>query len=162
MGDMLYEAKFNFDPIFLVPVIMFAATFLVPKAVKKQNENADVKFMKGFCVFARIFIAVLVTFAAVMQFNMYKKTVYAYRNGNYSVVEGAVENFVPMPYSGHGDESFEINGVKFHYSDYSIVQGYNRSRAHGGFIEGNGQRLRIGYVYYNNVYGNIIVCIEQL
>jgi hypothetical protein len=78
------------------------------------------------------------------------------------VVEGYVENFDPMPYEGHGDESFEINGVTFSYSDYSIQPGYTNSKSHGGVIAGDGQHLKVGYVYYNETYGNIIVYIEQL
>ena len=32
------------------------------------------------------------------------------------IVEGYVENFEPMPYEGHAQESFDIEGVHFEYS----------------------------------------------
>ena len=91
---------------------------------------------------------------------MYTKVVGAYKDGEFMIVEGYVENFDPMPYGGHSEESFEINNVTFSYSDYTIQPGYNNSKSHGGVIEGNGQHLKVGYVDY---YGtNIIVYIEQL
>ena len=67
-----------------------------------------------------------------------------------------------MPYEGHAKETFEINGVKFSYSDYNIHPGYNNTKSHGGVITGNGQHLKIRYVYFNEVYGNIIMYIEEI
>ena len=93
---------------------------------------------------------------------MYFKTVGAYQRGQYEVVEGYVENFDPMPYGGHTRESFEINDVYFEYSDYNVTSGYRNTKSHGGVITGDGQYLKIGYVYYNSTYGNIIVYIEEL
>src|SRR5215470_14138613 len=34
--------------------------------------------------------------------------------GDYSVVEGPITNFHPMPYSGHQDESFSVTACAFH------------------------------------------------
>ena len=56
----------------------------------------------------------------------------------------------------------EINGVKFFYSDYSTQPGYNNAKSHGGVITGDGQHLKIHYVYLNETYGNIIVYIEEI
>jgi hypothetical protein len=56
----------------------------------------------------------------------------ALRTGNYKVVEGRVENFKPMPWAGHGDETFDVNGVHFAYSDYVVTAGFNNSASHGG------------------------------
>ena len=94
------------------------------------------------------------------EISSYNKIVGAYKSGDYEIVEGFVEDFKPMPYEGHSDESFEINGVKFSYSDYSIGTGYNNAKSHGGVITGNGQHLKIGYIKELN--GNVIVYIEQL
>ena len=67
-----------------------------------------------------------------------------------------------MPYGGHKQESFDINGVSFSYSDFSVQPGYHNAKSHGGVITGNGQHLKIGYVYYNSAEGNVIVYIEKL
>jgi hypothetical protein len=50
------------------------------------------------------------------------------------VVEGPVENFVPMPFSGHAVESFSVSGVQFKYSDYAVTDGFNNTLSHGGPI----------------------------
>lgn len=84
---------------------------------------------------------------------------HAYKQGEYQIVEGYVENFVPMPYTGHSHESFEVNGVSFSYSDYSVQSGHHNAKSHGGVITGDGQHLKIGYIHYNETYGNIIVYI---
>ena len=94
--------------------------------------------------------------------DMHNKVIDAYRRGEYQTVEGYVENFDPMPYGGKMDESFEINGVKFAYSDYNTQPGYNNAKSHGGVITGNGQHLKIGYVYLDEAYGNVIVYIEEI
>ncbi len=44
-------------------------------------------------------------------------------NGRFEVVEGLVENFDPMPSSGHKMESFSVNGVRFEYSDFVVTPG---------------------------------------
>ena len=62
------------------------------------------------------------------------------------VVEGYVENYHPMPYEGHDTEHFEIDGVYFEYSDYTIMNGYNISASHGGVVTNNGQYLKIKYI----------------
>ena len=67
-----------------------------------------------------------------------------------------------MPSDGKNHETFEINGVEFSYSDYNTQAGYNNTKSHGGAITGNGQHLKIRYVYFNETYGNIILYIEEI
>ena len=121
-----------------------------------------IKIVKIFCLVGIAFVIIWSAVVFIAQFSMYNKTVVAYHRGNYQTVEGYVENFSPMPYEGHSRESFEINGVKFSYSDYNIHPGYNTTKYHGGVIKKNGQHLKIGYVYLNETYGNIIVYIEHI
>src|SRR4029450_8617064 len=42
------------------------------------------------------------------------------RSGDCQLVEGPIENFRPMPYGGHAQESFTVAGVSFKYSDYDL------------------------------------------
>lgn len=65
-------------------------------------------------------------------------------NKQYNVVEGIVENFDPMPPSGHQMESFTVNNVKFEYSDYSVNVGFNNAKSHGGPID-EGKYVKIYY-----------------
>jgi len=62
--------------------------------------------------------------------------------GNYQVVEGEVEEFDPMPWEGHKDESFVVAGHRYSYSDYDGSAGFNRTSSHGGPIR-QGLRVRI-------------------
>ena len=56
------------------------------------------------------------------------------RDGRCRIVEGRVNHFHPMPFTGHDEESFDVNGVKFAYSDYVVSAGYNKTASHGGPI----------------------------
>jgi len=52
--------------------------------------------------------------------------------GQVEIVEGVVEDFVPMPYTGHAKESFTVHRVPFSYSDYIVTSGFNQTESHGG------------------------------
>ena len=167
MNNILYEATSKFDfSILAIPAIMIIFMLIFPLIIKKsyegRNVKLNIKFVKLFCLAGILFVAFWSTVVLIAQLNMYNKTVGAYSRGEYQIVEGYVENFDPMPYEGHANETFEINGVKFSYSDYDIHPGYNNTKSHGGVIKENGQHLKIGYVYLNETYGNIIVYIEHL
>lgn len=69
------------------------------------------------------------------------------------VIEGKVENFIPMPEAGHSNESFTVAGRKFEYSDYEITAGFNKTKSHGGPIR-SGMYVRI------NALGNRIARLE--
>jgi hypothetical protein len=64
--------------------------------------------------------------------------------GHYQTAEGNVENFRPMPYEGHTDECFIVQGTTFCYSDYGIQPGFNSSTSHGGPIR-SGLPVRVSY-----------------
>ena len=74
--------------------------------------------------------------------------------GNCPVVEGTVTNFIPMPYTGHSNESFTVNGRRFSYSDYDdVTPGFHKTASHGGPIH-EGLYVRITYS------GNMILRVE--
>ncbi|MEZ8149604.1 hypothetical protein AB6E95_02305 [Vibrio splendidus] len=78
-----------------------------------------------------------------------------YGQGEYDVVEGSVENFNPMPYGGHQQESFTVEGVKFSYSDFSISPDFNNTKSHGGPIR-KGLRVRVSHI------DNVILKLEVM
>ena len=164
MNHVLYEVSSKYELLFFIPyIVMFLiAIFLLIRYKLDDNENLQnniifKRFIGGF-----VCLAVFSIFGLLGQIHMYNKIVKAYEQGNYQTVEGYVENFDPMPHEGHKHESFDINGVSFSYSDFAIQPGYHNAKSHGGVITGNGQHLKIGYVYYNSAEGNIIVYIEKL
>ena len=164
MNRVLYEVSSKYEFLFFIPyVVMFLiAIFLFIRYKLNDNENLHnnkvfKRFMRGF-----VYLAIFSILGLFGQIHMYNKIVKAYEQGNYQIVEGYVENFDPMPYGGHKQESFDINGVSFSYSDFSVRPGYHNAKSHGGVITGNGQHLKIGYVFYNSAEGNVIVYIEKL
>ena len=86
-------------------------------------------------------------------FSEYLRLRSAYRRGQFSVVEGSVTNFRPMPYEGHQDECFSVRSETFCYSDYGVTAGFNNSASHGGPIR-EGLPVRVSYI------GNTIVRLE--
>lgn len=112
----------------------------------KKSQRWVGYYIVGFATFWT-----LLAFGAM--FPDYYQAQKAYRTGNYSVVEGAVEDFRPMPYEGHQDECFSVQGQTFCYSDYAPTPGFNNSASHGGPIRA-GLHVRIAY------YGNHILRID--
>lgn len=66
------------------------------------------------------------------------------------VVDGPVEQFEPMPRSGHGSETFLVKGVPFKYSDWAINGGFNTTSLNGGPIKADSY-VRICYAPDNNI-----------
>ena len=158
MGKILYECHFEFDPMAVILFGVVLGAFLLSLISKKRSRKEDIMSIKRTKIMCWCFILFGIV-TGCMLVDMYKKTVIAYQNGDYQIVEGYVENFDPMPHGGHKHESFEIKGVKFEYSDFDIMIGYHNAKSHGGVIRSNGQYFKIGYVHYGNE--NIIVYIEK-
>lgn len=161
MGTVLYECAWEYDRHAFIPLMMLIGGIII-----FYRERP-----KGFqCVLMAIFIAVSAAtsiFMVVEQVDQYNKIVVAYQQGDYLIVEGYVENFHPMPKEGHDTEEFDLNGVHFEYSDYTVQQGYHNALSHGGVITSDGQHLRIGYIIMesdtgNQMLENVIVYIEEL
>lgn len=166
MGKILYECHFHFHFMLLVPFIILISTILFSISyinwLKKKIFAPDyaIKIVKIFFFCMILFECVVNILGIMFRVDLYKKTVVAYQNGDYQIVEGYVENFEPMDSSGYPPEKFEINGIRFEYSDHKPVSGYYG--AEGDCTIRSGQHLKIGYIYYGGGYGNIIVYIEEL
>jgi hypothetical protein len=79
----------------------------------------------------------------------YRKAVNALHSGQAKVVEGRVDHYSQV---AHKSESFEVNSVRFWYSDGVLIAGFNDTAAEGGPIRQglpvriwhwNGQILRL-------------------
>lgn len=166
MGKILYECHFHFDFMMILPFIILISTILFSiihiNYLKKKIFVPDyaIKIVKIFFFCIILFECVANILGIMFRIDLYKKTVVAYQNGDYQIIEGYVENFEPMSSDGYPPERFEINGIKFEYSDHKVVSGYYG--AEGDCRIKSGQHLRIGYIYYGGGYGNIIVYIEEL
>jgi hypothetical protein len=124
----------------IVPVIVIIGTIVAVVTIIRHRTRLLVVLLV-YLVFL-LFAATLFSGSGVQ--DMYARAKDAYVQGRYSVVEGTVANFRPMPYSGHQDESFSVDGVQFSYSDYVIVPCFNNTASHGGPIR-EGLGVRIAY-----------------
>ena len=107
------------------------------------------RFRVNTSTFRRVIVFIFPVFAALftittlaVTLNDYCNLASALRNGQCEIVEGIVTEFDPMPYEGHKDESFVVNGHRFRYSDYQGTAGFNQSQSHGGPIH-EGLAVRI-------------------
>ncbi len=77
------------------------------------------------------------------------------KNNYYKTIEGRIESFSPAYNRDQPNESFEISGVKFSYSEFDDIYGYSKTSIHGGIIDSTGQYLRISYYFMD---GQNIIC----
>lgn len=92
------------------------------------------------CVFGSFWIG-----AGIINYSNFANLREAARDGSAQIAEGKVEQFVPMPYEGHAQETFVVNGQYFAYSDYDMTKGFNQSQSHGGPLK-EGLQVRITHV----------------
>ena len=92
------------------------------------------------CVFGSLMIG-----AGILNYSNFANLRDAARNGSVAIAEGKIEQFVPMPYTGHAQETFLVNGQYFSYSDYDLTKGFNQTQSHGGPLK-EGLQVRITHV----------------
>src|ERR1700744_2808099 len=124
-GDMGY-ATWAFPAFGLIFVcIGVLLVFKAPLMQRLMPGGLQGGGRRVFSWFYLIFSVIwtLVSFTAT--FGEYRRVTTELREGRYSVVEGRVTDFVPMPYTGHSEESFTVGGHRFSYSDYIVTSGFN-------------------------------------
>lgn len=87
-----------------------------------------------------LFSLLLISMSSVSQFMTER---HAYASGQFSVVEGKIENFRPMPALGRADESFSAGGVSFSYNVLADTSCFHNAHPHG--IIRSGLDVRIFY-----------------
>ena len=125
-------------------LIFFSIALIIWKFSHKSSHK---KYTKYFGIASTAFAGLWTLVVAVGTYSDYSSLQQIYRQGQSRLVEGKVENFHPMPYTGHDLESFTVNGVKFEYSDYVVTPGFNNTSSHGGPIREN---LQVRIHYLNN------------
>jgi len=143
--------------VFLIIGVVFIR--FGPRLDRNKNGN---KFGLSFVIppkplgwFFVIFASFWTLVAFSLTYSSYLKLVGAYRAGRYSVVEGTVEDFHPMPYEGHQSECFRVQKERFCYSDYEVSATFNQSASHGGPIRA-GLPVRIAYYEDEDFQGQIL------
>lgn len=109
----------------------------------KWRSDERIKYLLvgvGLC-----FIAFIIVFGSYRgETHGVPEAAQALREGRVSIIEGRVEDFVPMPYGGHPEEQFTVSGVRFSYSDYVIQPCFNNTSSHGGPVR-KGMWVRLSY-----------------
>ena len=171
MTNVLYEISPDFSYRFLIipSIIALLLLFYFPFCIKHRFERKNMELttrIKLFYAGAILFgilsdMAITAGYYALIRAE-YDRTVVPYYNGEYEMVEGFVENFDSKSDVDGNREGFEIGGVKFFYQDDPFQIGYHTTKDNNGVITGDGQHLRIRYIYLGKNYGNIILYIEEL
>jgi hypothetical protein len=144
-----------FGLIFVAIGIVFAFFPALIKATGIPFLDVQSKFQKGlrFAFPAFAILWTVISFWATYSQHLRHKSL-AQENGC-RVVEGPVEQFVPMPYGGHAVESFSVSGISFRYSDFIVTDGFNNTASHGGPLRSDSY-VRICY----DPTGNVILRLE--
>jgi hypothetical protein len=100
---------------------------------------------KFFGYFLVLFSLIWLMATLGFPYSQYRRLASAYRSGGYSMVEGEVEDFKPMPFEGHTDECFSVQSQRFCYSDFEIGAGFKNTSSHGGPIR-QGLPIRVFYI----------------
>jgi|GEM_PF-816096 len=137
----------QFPAFGLIFVVVGAIIFFVPAIIKRMDwpfldfpSTSFVLFRYAFLGFALLWTAG----AFLTTYGVYSRHHDLAARKACTVVEGQVTGFVAMPYSGHGDESFSVSGVQFHYSDFGVSDAFNNTSSHGGPLDKNAY-VRICY-----------------
>ena len=133
-----------------VGVLLVLAPDMMQRLLPRGLQGTARRVFSWFFLCAALFGA-FITFRGTTQ--PYEATAVASRDHRYTVVQGPVTDFVPMPYTGHAHESFLVGGRKFSYSDYILTGCFNTTASHGGPI-------RPGLVVRVSYSGNCILRLE--
>ena len=139
--------------LILPGIILFGITSAVVAIIQRRGRLSKSSIVLTAVVCAVFLLLAAYAYSAPGVQDMYARARAAYVQGQYSTVEGTVTNFHPMPYSGHQNETFSVDGMQFSYSDYVLIPCFNNTSSHGGPIH-EGLRVRIAYS------GNCILKLE--
>lgn len=127
------------------PAIGFALLVAGAIALLILKKVHTHRFVRRSATLVIFFAACWTSYVWFSTYREYTNCVAAINQHRYLTVEGQVEDFHPMPKSGHSDECFRVRQETFCYSDYAITPGFNQTSTHGGPIR-PGLPLRIAYL----------------
>jgi hypothetical protein len=110
------------------------------------RSSSDKNFVSKGAFFqvggAVVVLAALVFFTSM--YWQYRNVKKVFADHSYSISEGVVQDFIPMPPGGHSTESFVVSGVRFEYGSGWGSTTFN-SEWNKGFIH-DGVDTRITYI----------------
>ena len=129
--------NWSFSAFGLIFVFIGLAIFFAPGLIKSIGItyfNFESKWQKFFRYYFLVFSILWTAITFYSTYSSHMRHQNLMQRGGCQTAEGQVENFVPMPYSGHAYESFSVSGIQFKYSDYIVTDGFNNTSSHGGPI----------------------------
>ncbi len=168
MWNLIYEYSFSFSV--LAGNLTFIAVgigFFFSSSFFAEDDRNNVAYyfflIVGKVVGPLLLILGIITVPDIFSEHFYLRE--CLETKDYLVVEGFVEDYHPMPASGHDRERFSIDGIDFEYTNFSDHVGYNLPASHGGAVKENGQHLRICYLTEDNFdelyYNPVIIKLEE-
>lgn len=128
-----------------IGIAMFIFGYVNFQLQKKRLESKNPRFFRystrfffGFALFWTVIALIGTLYSSIKLRN-------ALNSNHYTLVQGRVTQFVPMPYGGHAQESFVVDGHRYQYSDYEVSSSFNNTQSHGGPIK-EGLQVRIADV----------------
>lgn len=144
--NMAYRTVFEVGFQWWIPLLgfIFASLFcLLGWGLRTSGDKG--LFDKGLTFQVVGVVGILFAFAFLASLYVeYHAARKALATRDYSIVEGTVSNFIPMPPGGHSTESFVVSGIRFEYGSGWGSTTFN-SEWNKGFIH-NGVEARITYV----------------
>lgn len=165
---MQYKVVYEINSIYFSFVYLFPLAFIILfgyllklNIIDKKvfGDSSNIISQRYFLIIGAIIVLAINALIIIGYFNSRNTLYKAYKNGDYLVIEGEVEDFHPISVYGHNVEYFYVNDVYFEYSN-EVGYGYNKPMIYGGFIKENGQLVRIAYISDSTNNHNIIVKIE--
>ena len=152
--EVVYEIiNDSLNPYLIVPffitvviLILLIISFIIKKTLKVSSSQV-------------VGIIVFIAFTSLSIYNIFKIKQYNeilddYEKGNYEIVEGFIEDYLPISEEKNTD-SFKVDNIEFILPNNI---GYKLTSLTDSHIKGDGQFVRIGYVTINGL--NYIIRLE--
>jgi hypothetical protein len=138
--------RWSLTATLLVAVLTAIVVVVVRRSLDRRPATIFTFLLLGI-------VGIWVSISWASTYREYESAASALDSGRASVVQGIVSEFEPMPYAGHTQERFCVEGKCFAYSDFMATAGFNNTSSHGGPIK-SGLPVRITFV------GNTIIKLE--
>ena len=138
-------------PVYLFFIFTALGVLIFFQLRKNKAADSGLSKIKYACLGGSIlsfFIFLLCLATALRDHSLINKI---FDEKQYSIVEGRVKDYHPMPASGHDSEQFRVGDLYFTMCDYDNgILGYNHAASLGGAIRAN-LYVRILYPTYGHI-----------
>mgnify|MGYP000044506598 FL=1 len=152
---ILYEAQEWYGlsiPFIILCLVDLALLFLLCFLWRKRSV-LSAKITTIFVIVVLTFIIGTLVFSHV---DARKKVYNKYIEGDYLIVEGEVENYMPDPDGANLPDRFSVDDIDFAIPGFTTCWGYPLRQVDGGELQ-NGVNVKIYYIPYK--FENVIMKI---